>query len=359
MKVLIIHPEFENQGGVSGFFSAFKDKFNVDVKHFNIGKRIGEKGPLAAIFRFFNDYLLFAKWLRSGKYNIAHINPSLDFKSVIRDGIFILLSKYYKLKVVVFFHGWDKLFERKMSQKRLRLFQYSYGQADAFVVLATEFKNKLLEWNFKQLIFVETTAVNDNLIRHLDIQTTVNKRMNDNVFKVLFLARIVKEKGIYEVIEAVRILSNKYSCIELVIAGDGEELQRVKDYVITNNVSNIIFTGYITGVLKKKFFEESSVYCLPTYGEGCPVSILDAMAFGLPVITRPVGGIIDFFEQGKHGFLTESHEPSVFAHYLEKLYIDTRLYKDISLYNYQYAIDHFLASKVVRKLEKIYQEVLS
>ena len=127
----------------------------------------------------------------------------------------------------------------------------------------------------------------------------------------------------------------------------------------TQNISPVTFTGYVRGGAKKSLFEESHVYCFPTYyGEGNPVSVLESMAFGLPVITRPVGGIADFFEPGKHGFITESKDPTVIASYIEKLYLDRELYKNISLYNYQYAKERFWASKVTERLEKIYADVL-
>lgn len=360
MKILIINPEFKNPGGVSNYYLALKDNFSIEIKHLDIGKRVEEKGFLRSFFRIFRDYFLFVSELRYGKYDIVHINPSLDFKSVVRDGIFILLSKHFNVRIVVFFHGWFKIFEHKIIKwKILWLFRKIYNKGDIFIVLATEFKEKLLEWGFKKPIYIETTAVDDSLVRKFDIQTIIKKRMDNVTFKVLFLARIIKEKGIYETIDAINILHNKYTNIELVVAGDGEELQRAKDYMKTNNASHITFTGYVTGESKKKCFEESCVYCFPTYyGEGIPISVLEAMIFGLPVITRPVGGIVDFFEQSVHGFITENKDPSIIASYIEKLYLDRELYKKISLYNYQYAMDKFLASKVAKRLEKIYEEVL-
>ena len=153
------------------------------------------------------------------------------------------------------------------------------------------------------------------------------------------------------------VLQSKFSNIQLIIAGDGLELQNAKNYVKKNNVSNVVFTGYVRGGGKRKLFEDSYLYFLPTYEEGMPCSVLEAMAFGLPIVTRPAGGIVDFFENGKHGFIDESKDFSVFANYIEKLLLDKELYKKISLYNYKYAQERFLASKVVEGIEKIYREV--
>jgi glycosyltransferase involved in cell wall biosynthesis len=89
-----------------------------------------------------------------------------------------------------------------------------------------------------------------------------------------------------------------------------------------------------------------------------PGSVVEAMAFGLPVITRPVGGIADFFKDGEHGFITSSRRPDVFADLMERLLGNKKLYKKISLLNFQYAQSNFLASGAAARLEKIYDSVL-
>lgn len=89
-----------------------------------------------------------------------------------------------------------------------------------------------------------------------------------------------------------------------------------------------------------------------------PSSVLEAMAFGLPVITRPVGGLKDFFEDGKMGFITESKAPEAFADLMEKLITDCDDRKKIARYNQRYAREHFMASKVAKRIENIYREIL-
>lgn len=359
MKVLIVNPDFNDFGGVSNYYLSLKNRFKIQTHHFIIGKRVKERGHFAMVFRLFKDYFRFIKELKHRDYEIVHINPCLNFKSVVRDGVLILIAKYFKRKIIVFFRGWQKTFEQKLRHNAIRLFRAVYRNADVFIVTAVEYKNKLRDWGFRQTIYLETAAADDNMLDHFDIHEIIKKRINDDRCQILFLARIIKDKGIYETIDAVRSLHGKYSNIELVIAGDGEELQMAKNYVRRNNISNVIFTGYVRGEMKKRLFETSHIYCLPTtHGEGMPNSIAEAMAFGLPVVTRPVGGIVDFFENSKNGFMSESKNPTVFANYIERLFLDKELYEKIAFYNYKYAQDNFLASKVVKRIEGIYQKVL-
>lgn len=82
------------------------------------------------------------------------------------------------------------------------------------------------------------------------------------------------------------------------------------------------------------------------------------MAFVLPVATRPVGGIKDFFEDNKMGFLTKSKNPKIISSLINKLIVDSELRHKIGLYNFNHAQKHFFASKAVIRLERIYAELL-
>jgi glycosyltransferase involved in cell wall biosynthesis len=86
-------------------------------------------------------------------------------------------------------------------------------------------------------------------------------------------------------------------------------------------------------------------------------SVLEAMSYGLPVITRPVGGIADFFQDGTMGFLTESCDPAVLAALTERLIVDPTLRLHIGAFNRRYAREHFAASVVAQRIQRIYLAV--
>lgn len=125
----------------------------------------------------------------------------------------------------------------------------------------------------------------------------------------------------------------------------------------SQKILDIEFLGYITGESKREALIKADVYIFPSYGEGMPTTVLEAMAYGLPVITRPVGGIKDFFEDGRMGFLTTSLDPLVFAKLLGKLILNPGLRSDVEKFNREYAHKRFLGSKVVTRIERIYQKV--
>lgn len=359
MKVLILHPDFKDPGGVAAYYTKLKNKFTIPVKHYAVGLRPGEKEDFfSKIRRMVNDYRRFFLSLKKGQYDIVHINPSLDFKSFLRDGIFILLAKFFKKKTIVFFRGWQKLFEIKIQRYGVWFFKFFYGKIDAFIVLSEDFKTKLKAWGCTQPIYREVTIADDDAFQGFNIHNAIAEREKSDRWRILFLSRIVKGKGIYEAIEATFLLQTRFPQTELIIAGDGPDLENVKSFVEKNNIKNITFTGYVSGEEKTRLLIDSHIFCYPTcYGEGLPNTIIESMAFGLPIITRPVGGIADFFKDGEHGFLTESQKPDILANLIERLLADRALYRKVALFNYQYAQSNFLASQAALRLEEIYKSL--
>jgi glycosyltransferase involved in cell wall biosynthesis len=134
-------------------------------------------------------------------------------------------------------------------------------------------------------------------------------------------------------------------------------MDEIRRFVDTTGAENVVFSGYVSGEEKDRLFKTSHMFCMPTYYEGFPNVVVEAMAVGLPVITRWVGGLKDFFENGKHGFITESKDPRVFAEFMRRLIDDRELYRRISLGNYEFARKHFLASSAAGRLQEIYRAV--
>ena len=358
MRVLLNTVCREINGGVADYYSVVSPFLGEGVEYFTVGAR-GEKGNLCIIVRMLKDYLGFFRKLRRGNYDLVHLNPSLGSKAIVRDGIFLLIAKAMGKKVIVFMHGWNNRFERVLRQYFLSLFRMTYFKADAFIVLSSEFRDKLVDMGYQNLVFTETTVVDETIFTRTNEEIARSRKPAQNgKFNILFLSRIEREKGIYEAIDAFIILKSSHHSATLTIAGDGGELSNVRTYVIYRGIEGVEFTGYIRGEAKKNVFARADAYLFPTYGEGMPISVLEAMAYGLPVITRPVGGIKDFFEDGKMGFVTDSLSPEVFSQMLEKIVGDQELRSRICTYNVAYAKEHFLASKVASRIEEIYRKVL-
>ena len=87
-----------------------------------------------------------------------------------------------------------------------------------------------------------------------------------------------------------------------------------------------------------------------THGEGMATTVLEAMAFGLPVISRPKGGVVDFFTNDM-GYLIDSLNPEDYERAIETLIENPQIMEKMSITNMKYAKEHFMADKVAKKFE--------
>ncbi|MCA1795284.1 MAG: glycosyltransferase [Desulfobacteraceae bacterium] len=352
MKILITIPQLDMMGGVANYYNVLQSYLPLGIDYFTACRREGEN-VIQVPLRMRADYKKFKQLV--AEYDIVHLNPSLLPKAIIRDGLFLRAAKKQGKKVVVFIHGWDLNFEAKFKARWLWLFRKYYFQADAFIVLADKFKASLREMGYAGPVYLETTTVDDRVLDYYRGQDEIDEK----IFNVLFLSRVEKKKGIYEAIDACKLINEQHEVVSLTIAGDGAELADAKEYVSTNKIRCVNFAGYVQGDAKYQLLNWAECFLFPShYGEGMPTCVLEAMTFGLPVITRPVGGLKDFFEDGKMGFISKSLEASVFADLLEKLRINPQLRMQMERFNHNYAKERFIASTVAKRLEDIYSKVL-
>lgn len=358
MKIVITLPSSLGKGGVSNYYNSVLPFLSDEINYRISCVEIGSVDLSYKLLHPLIDQVRVYKAISNNKAELLHVNPSLDAKSLFRDGMFVYWALRRRLPVLVFFHGWDISFEPHIENRLRWFFKKTFMQADAFIVLASAFKEKLRKWGIDAPIHLATTTIDEQLLSDFSIAEKVNLLKTATKIKILFLSRIEEKKGIFETIDAVRILISRGQNVSLSIAGDGSAMKEVLDYLHSNNLrgDDVTLLGYVSGQKKKSVFDTHHIYCFPSHGEGMPTSLLEAMSFGMPVITRPVGGIRDFFRNGKMGYLTEKKDPEVIAELIENLISNKNKMVDMALYNHEYAKERFSASKVARRIKRIYEK---
>ncbi|MGZ0020682.1 glycosyltransferase family 4 protein [Nitrosomonas sp. wSCUT-2] len=360
MNVLITGPSLSDQGGVANYYNAvlpfLREQNSFTTSYMEIGATNGNGGILHPLI----DQLRFRETLNRTKPAIVHVNPSLNLKSYIRDGFFIRQAKHSGYPVVVFFRGWDGNFELSVEKFGLWFFRKTYLKADAFIVLASAFKDKLTDWGVTAPIHLATTTVSTDLIRNFSFNEKSEKLTTEPLIKVLFLARLEKEKGVMETMEAVTQLRSKGKPVALTVAGEGISMEAVKQFADQHDKSRefLHVVGDVRGDSKRSLLASHHIFCFPTYyGEGMPNSVLEAMAFGIPVITCPVGGLRDFFVHKKMGYLVKQRTVTDIITAIENLIDDRNMLKNMSIFNHQYAIERFLAPNAADFLANVYKQI--
>jgi glycosyltransferase involved in cell wall biosynthesis len=138
--------------------------------------------------------------------------------------------------------------------------------------------------------------------------------------KILFLGRVFRSKGVFELLEAFGLLSHRFSDVELLIAGEGKDLDEARAYALKNGFGpSVRFPGWVDGDAKQSLLSEADIFCLPSHAEGLPNAMIEAMAAGLPIVVTPVGAIPDVIVDGANGLLIPVQDASALAQRFEML----------------------------------------
>lgn len=343
-KVIILVPKTDLIGGIANYYASLRPYLPSDIKYFVRGGRGYKNKTIRGLFIIY-DIIRFSVVLLFSEPDLVVINTSIGKDGLRRDSVLLRIAKnVFQKKSIVFFRGWENTFFQK--NRVPNWFSNTFLQCDKIIVLSNEFKNQLINIGYSGQIILETTVVDRQLLF-----TKSSIPRPESAFSILFLSRIEVDKGIYDILEAVKMLQNGNDDIFLDIAGEGSEIAKAKKYVENEKIENVTFHGFVNGFAKAELFRTASVYVFPSsHGEGMPNSVLEAMAFGLPVLTTRVGGIADFFNEGEMGFYIESRNiPNLNAQLL-KLINSPDLCNRISNYNKEYARNEFFSDKVAARL---------
>lgn len=131
---------------------------------------------------------------------------------------------------------------------------------------------------------------------------------------MLFAGRLIREKGIYELADAFAAVQKKYDHFKLIFAGEELEKPELISALEKRKISgNVIFTGIVPHGNLAGYMKASDLLVLPTWAEGLPNVVIEAMACGLPVVTTDVGGIPEILENGVTGLMVPARDTEKLA----------------------------------------------
>lgn len=347
MKIIVTAPphSFKDFGGVANHIHGLVQYFNEDIKFNAIGKRTPQKG--SGKYWALWDIVKLCFKIIFYRPDFLWLNPSITHNSLRRDFLFANVAHLFGVKVSIFIHGFDLKNFEGIDKKWLR---NNLNKASLIFVLANDFKQRLQQIGITTPIELTTTKVEDSLVDGFDINSRDGKSGD-----MLFLARLEKNKGVYETIETFKILKKDFPDLTLNIVGGGSEEANVRNLVKKENLQGVTIAGRLSGDSVTEAYKNARIlFLITTHGEGMPTTVLEGMAFGLPVITRPVGGLADFFENGKMGYINPTLDPVEIADGVRPFLKNPELTRQVAQYNHRYAMEHFMASKVARSLEKIF-----
>ncbi|WP_166111527.1 glycosyltransferase family 4 protein [Pseudoalteromonas sp. Z9A5] len=298
-KNLTIATSIDGKGGVAtvlnvlkseGFFS--QSNSELLVSHSRYYK-----------YKLFNSLFVFTLCINKLIYNLLfnkvgaiHFHMS-SRGSYMRKSILVRIAKCFKVKIIIHLHSGEfrKFYSEECNSKKREHIRNTFNMADKVIVLSAQvldWLNTILDDKSKGVVIYNSVPC--KLIKPL---------MDSEFFNFVFLGRLADKKGVSDLIMAFSIVAKSYPQARLLLGGDGE-LDKFKILVSKLNLNDSVqFLGWISGDAKDELLRKTNSYVLPSYNEGFPMGILEAMSCNIPIIATDVGGIPDAITSGEEGLL--------------------------------------------------------
>nr|MDK2851516.1 hypothetical protein [Candidatus Cloacimonadota bacterium] len=267
------------------------------------------------------------------------VNSSLSKECLIRDGVIIRLARFFCIRPILIIHGFQE-----SALQYTWLLNRSYFKSDMIFVLAKSFADKLSDAGYEGEIISQFNPVDHNLIEHFS-----TKILRPEISTFLFLARIEEIKGIFIALDTFKIYKISNPNIKMLVAGTGGALEAAQEYVQTHDIKDVKFLGFVSGYEKEEAFRQSDLMIFPSFNEGLPISVLEAMSAGLLIVTRPVGGLVDLYSKIDFGGITESIDPSDYIEIINRLVKENRILER-KRRNQDFAFTNFHPQRIVSKI---------
>ena len=177
--------------------------------------------------------------------------------------------------------------------------------------------------------------------------------------RILYLGNVCAEKGTFDLLDAFVNFAATHPGWRLVIGGKGEVERLMAAAEACGVRDRVDFLGWVSGAQKDHELSIADVFVLPSYSEGMPVSVLEAMAFGAAVITTPVGGVPDMMQADVHGLWVEPGDVKGLAERLSGLASSPEWRMKLGAAAREHVLGTYSAQKVVSQVCRAYEDAIA
>ena len=285
-RILIIGPDPKAKGGMASviaFLAPMYTPFHLVVTYKEISK-------IGKVLLFVTSVLKTFYYCVFRQIDVIHIHTA-NYIDFYRNSVLIYIGKLFNKRVLLHIHG--SLFNEFYNTHPCFVASVCRS-ADALVTVSSTFVKMLRRYGLNEHIYCLPNCV--------EFPELYRTEQHHNKLRLVFVGRINEVKGIYDVLECLHKYKEQLQDkVELHIGGIGDEERFLKMMTDYNLSSMIVQHGWVVGKEKEDLFCSSDVFIHPSHFESFGIAILEAMSYGLPVITTLIGGIPDFFEDKKSG----------------------------------------------------------
>jgi len=352
MKVLMIGSNLKVPGGITRVIKNYIEAGIQEKVDFEYFATYYGKGNFLNLVYFIVKYIKLFVILslpNSGNYDIAHIHMSYK-GSFIRKKYIIKLLTMKKIPVVLHMHGSQfKDYYRNSDVNQRRIITKTLDKASVIIALGESWEEFYKSISKTKVISVDNAVFPKNM-----------KENTSNKEYITCMGVISKRKGTFDLVDVAAKLKGKIDeKYKFLLAGNGEigEInKKIRDYGLDDM---FIIPGWISKQSKiDEIYEKSIIYILPSYNEGMPMSILEAMSFGLPIISTNVGSISSVVKPD-NGYIVEPGDIDKMANLIVEVINDENKRNIMKESNLNKIHEHYNVNKSLEIIIEIYSKVIN
>jgi glycosyltransferase involved in cell wall biosynthesis len=215
--------------------------------------------------------------------------------------------------------------------------------------------------NPKEPVEVIYRGTDTQLFKPLDINLKLKRQLGlpDNSVVIVFVGWLVKRKGVSDLLNAFGMVATKFPQAYLLIIGEGPERENLRSLSRIMGIDKrVIFTGVVKNEEIPSYHSITDVMVFPSYAEGLPNAVVEAVACGKPVVATNVGGIPEVITPGINGFLITAGDVKTLSSNIIQILTNTTLRKQMGRMSRQIAETRFNASKNAESLSDLFRQII-
>jgi glycosyltransferase involved in cell wall biosynthesis len=350
-NVVMIGPPVDGRGGMSSVAAAYRhdglfERYNVVYL-----SPVAEGHLVGKLFAALSALVRYLGMLLGGRIGLVHIHVASSI-SFWRKSVFALSAYAFGRPVILHMHGGNfvEFFSGTPALGR-KFIKWLFKRADRVVVLSATWIDR-----FQEIVPASHCVAIENPV--VPPSGDAPSRGNRGVVTFLFLGRLEKDKGAYDLLSAFAKITDDFSQVRLVMGGIGElgECEQLANALGLSE--KVVFPGWIVGAEKQHWFDEADVFVLPSHIEGLPISMLEAMSNGLPVVICPVGSIPETISDQVEALFVPVGEVSALSAAMLHLARSPALRFEMGQHGLRTFAERYSVGSVVPRVEALYDELL-
>ena len=286
---------------------------------------------------------MITKLLIDKEIRIVHIH-SASGVSFLRSTLFLKIAKMFKKKVVMHIHGGG--------------FADYYKDHSNFVTKNLKRCDRIITLSQNWVDFYSSIGFASICVENVIAKPQKRDVHKDDKVHLLFLGLIVEHKGIYDLLDVLSEHKAEFSGKLMLHIGGNGEVARLKREVSARGLEDIVFyEGWVDSAKKVELLNQCDVFILPSYVEGLPLSILEAMSYNMAIISTRVGGIPSLVNSGENGVLLEPGDKDA-LHKSLKTIVENKASLDKMRKDNSKEVVAYYPESVAKKLSLIYNSLI-